>query len=88
MHSPKEGGDIDIIGVAPNEKKLAKFSDKILKAQETQAKKIHSINLTQKEFKQELKRPNKAYAEAVKKGVILFGQENFIKFIKGLQKWQ
>ena len=78
--------DIDIIGVAQG-KKLAKISDKILKAQETQTKKIHSINLTQKEFKQELKRPNKAYVEAVKKGVILFGQENFIKFIRGLQKW-
>lgn len=88
LHSPKEAKDIDIIGVVFQGKKLAKISDKILKAQETQIKKIHSINLTQKEFKQELKRPNKAYLDAIKKGVILFGQENFIKFIKGLQKWQ
>lgn len=86
LHSPKEAGDIDIIGVASKEKKLAKISDKILKAQETQAKKIHSINLTPKEFKRELKRPNKAYAEAIRKGVILFGHENFIKFIRELQK--
>ncbi|MBU2638751.1 MAG: winged helix-turn-helix transcriptional regulator [Nanoarchaeota archaeon] len=88
LHSPKEAEDIDIIGVVSKEKKLAEISDKILKVQETQDKKIHSINLTQKEFKQELKRPNKAYAEAIKKGVILFGQESFIKFIRGLQKWQ
>ena len=87
LHSPKEAKDIDIIGVVSQEKKLAKISDKILKAQETQTKKIHSINLNQKEFKQELKRPNKVYVEAVKKGVILFGQEKFIKFMKGLQKW-
>ncbi|MDI6737240.1 MAG: winged helix-turn-helix transcriptional regulator [Nanoarchaeota archaeon] len=88
LHSPKEARDIDIIGVVSKEKDLAGLSDKILKAQETQDKKIHSINLTQKELKQELKRPNKAYAEAIKKGVILFGQEEFIKFIRGLQKWQ
>jgi len=87
LYSPKEAKDIDIIGVVSQEKKLAKISDKILKAQETQTKKIHSINLNQKEFKQELKRPNKVYVEAVKKGVILFGQEKFIKFMKGLQKW-
>ena len=81
----KEANDIDVIGVA-KEKKLAKINDIIFKIQETQAKKIHSINSTQKEFRQELKNPNKAYLDAVRKGVILFGQENFIRFIKELQK--
>lgn len=88
LHSPKEAKDIDIIGVVSQEKKLANMGDIILRIQETQTKKIHSVNLTQKEFKQELKRPNKAYLDAVKRGVILFGQENFINSIKGLQKWQ
>ena len=88
LHSPKEAKDIDIIGVVSQEKKLVNLGDIILGIQETQRKKIHSINLTQKEFKQELQKLNKAYIEAVKKGVILFGQENFIKFIRGLQQWQ
>lgn len=83
----KEANDIDIIGIVSKEKKLANLGDIILRIQETQTKKIHCINLTQKEFKEELKRPNKAYVDAVKKGIILFGQENFIKFIKGVQKW-
>ncbi len=87
LHSPKEAQDLDLIGVISQEKKLANLGDIILRMQETQTKKIHSINLTQTEFKQELQRPNKAYVDAVKKGVILFGQENFIKFIRGLQKW-
>ena len=52
----------------------------------TQDKKIHAINLTEKELKQELKDKNKAYIEALKKGVVLFGQENFIKFIKEISK--
>ena len=50
-----------------------------------QSKKIHVINLTKKELKHELKNKNKVYIEALKKGVILFGQENFIKFIRKLQ---
>ena len=87
LHSPKEAQDIDIMGVVSQEKKLAHLGDIVLKIQETQAKKIHSINLTQKEFKQEIKRPNKTYLGVVKKGIILFGQESFIKFIRGLQKW-
>lgn len=86
LHSPRESDDIDIIGIVSKEKKLAKISDILLKIQETQAKKIHSINFTQKEFRQELKKPNKAFVDAVKKGVVLFGQENFIKFIRELQK--
>ncbi len=85
LHSPGEAKDIDIMGVA-KEKKLIKIENITLKIQEIQAKKIHSINLTQKEFKQELEKPNKVYLDAIKKGVILFGQEKFIKFIKGLQR--
>lgn len=81
----KKANDIDIMGIA-KEKKLTKINNILFKIQEIQTKKIHSINLTQKEFKQELKKPNKAYLDAVKRGVILFGQENFIKFIKEMQK--
>ncbi len=85
LYSPKEARDIDIIGITSNEKKFDKIGNIILKIQETQIKKIHSINLTQKEFEKELKKPNKAFIDAIKKGVILFGQEKFIKFIKKLQ---
>lgn len=86
LHSFREAKDIDILGVVSKEKKLAKIKDIFLNIQETQTKKIHSINLTKKEFKQELKKLNKAYLEAVRKGVVLFGQENFIKLIRELQK--
>ena len=81
----KEANDIDIIGIA-KEKKLGKVNDLVFKIREIQSKKIHSINLTQKEFKKELKKPNKAYLDAVKKGIVLLGQENFIKFVRVLSK--
>ena len=86
LHSPREAKDIDIVGVVSKEKKLSKIRKIILKIQEIQTKKIHSINLTKKEFKEELKKSNKAYLDAVRKGVVLFGQENFIKLIRELQK--
>ncbi len=54
--------------------------------QKTQLKKIHALNFTQAELKQELEKPNKAFVDAVAKGIVLFGQERFIKFIRGLRR--
>ena len=54
------------------------------KVQKTQGKKVHIITFTAEEFKQELNRPNKVFIEAIKKGIILFGQEKFIQFMKRL----
>ena len=85
LHSPKEANDIDLIGII-NKGKPAKIDTTLLRIQETQTKKIHAINFTKKEFENELKSKNKAFIDAIKKGVILFGQENFIKFMMGLQK--
>lgn len=80
IHSQKEANDIDIIGVT---NKFLEVENSIKNIQKTQIKKIHAINLTEKEFMEELKK-NKAFIEAVKKGVILFGQEKFIKFIRNI----
>jgi len=82
LHSPKEANDIDILSLVSNEKKFIKISKIIADIQTAQSKKIHTITLTKKELKHELKNKNKAYIEALKKGIVLFGQENFIKFIK------
>jgi biotin operon repressor/predicted nucleotidyltransferase len=82
LHSPKEANDIDILSLVSNENNFIKLDKIITDIQITQSKKIHAINLTEKELKQELKDKNKAYIDALKKGVILFGQEKFIKFIE------
>ena len=86
LHSPKEANDIDILSLVSNEKGFVKIGKIITDIQVTQDKKIHAINLTERELKQELKDKNKAYLDALKKGVILFGQEKFIKFIKKLKQ--
>jgi len=80
---PKEARDIDILGVT-NKNKFLKIEKIINKMQKTQIKKIHSLNFTREEFKNELEKPNKVFIDAIKKGIILFGQENFIKFMKRL----
>ncbi len=81
LHSPKEANDIDIIGVT-DKHGFVKIQKIIDNSQKTQAKKIHSINFTQLEFRQELEKPNKAIIDAVRKGVVLFGHEKFVKFMR------
>jgi len=82
LHSPKKANDIDILNLVLNKKNFEKI-DKILKEiQITQNKKIHAVDIIKKELKEELRDKNKAYLDAFKKGIVLFGQENFIKFIK------
>lgn len=85
LHSSQEAGDVDLLGIA-SKKNFVKIQVVIDNIQKTQSKKIHSINFTENEFKEELQKPNKAFIDAVKKGVILFGQENFVKFMKEVTK--
>lgn len=81
LHSPQEAGDIDIIGVAAK-KKMATIAAIIDTVQKTQVKKIHALNFTQDEFKTELQKQNKVFVDAIKKGVILYGQEKFVQFMR------
>ena len=84
IHSPKEANDIDILGIT-NKNKFIEIEESIQKIQKTQIKKIHALNFTETEFKQELEISNKALIDAVKKGIVLFGQERFIKFMRGIR---
>lgn len=86
LHSPKEVNDIDIIEIVFNKTYFLKIEKAIQKIQKTQIKKIHSESFTKTEFKDEIKKPNKIFIDAIKKGIILFGQEKFIKFIRDIQK--
>jgi len=81
LHSPKEANDIDLLMVVKSKQDFKDVERSIIEAQQTQIKKIHALDVTQEELKTELKNKNRAYIEAIKKGVVLFGQDNFIKFI-------
>lgn len=82
IHSPKEANDIDILAVAGSRNSFSIIDKIIFGIQKTQAKKIHLIDLTEEEFRNELKKQNKAYIDALKKGIVLFGQDNYSKFIE------
>lgn len=86
LSSPREAGDIDVLGVVSNRKNFTKIEEIVAKIQKTQYKKIHALNFTQAEFRQELEKPNEAFIDAIKKGAVLFGQENFIKFMRGVSR--
>ena len=86
LNSPKEANDIDIIEIVQNKSNFLEIEKVIQKIQKTQIKKIHSESFTKTEFKEELKKTNKIFIDAIKKGIVLFGQENFIKFIGDMQK--
>ena len=85
IHFSKQSNDIDILGVT-NKNKFIDIEKTIRKIQKTQLKKIHAVNFTQLEFKKEIEKPNKVFIDAIKKGIILFGQEKFIKFIKKINR--
>ena len=88
LHSPKEADDIDVISVIDKKNNFKKIDEIISKIQRTQSKKIHLIDLTEDEFKKEIMNKNKAYLDALKKGIILFGDNNFIKFIGELRNYE
>jgi len=85
LHSPEKADDIDIISVVSDKKKFIKIQQTIDKIQRSQIKKIHAINFTRVEFRKELKEDNKAFIDAVRKGVVLSGQEKFIQFMKNIK---
>jgi len=88
IYSSKEANDIDVLGVVSNKKGFAGIEETMRKIQKTQIKKIHSENFTQIEFRDEIRKLNKVFIDAIKKGVVLFGQEKFIKFVKEMSiKW-
>jgi hypothetical protein len=85
LHSSKNANDIDIITVS-NKNKVAGLNESILLIQKSQLKKIHATNFTPAEFKEELNKNNKIIVDALRTGIILSGQERFIKFMKALKQ--
>ncbi|HIH25870.1 hypothetical protein J4476_01865 [Candidatus Woesearchaeota archaeon] len=82
IHSPEQANDIDILGVTSKKNNLINIQKTIYKIQKSQVKHIHSINFTVEEFKNEIKNHNKAFIESINKGIVLYGQEKFVKFMK------
>ena len=85
LSNPKEAQDIDLLAVVPR-KKFKDVEEALAKVRLTQLMKIHLTDITKEEFIHELKKPNKAYLDAVKKGIVLFGTDIFVLSMQDLQK--
>lgn len=85
LTNPKEAGDIDLLSVS-NRKNLNQIAETINKIQKSQSKKIHLTNLTEQELRQEINANNRPLIDAIRKGIVLFGQENFIKTIRSAKQ--
>lgn len=81
LHSSQQANDIDILCIA-DKKNFLKIRQEINTIQKTTHKKIHAILFTEQELLIELKKPNEAFIDAIKTGIVLYGQEKFISFIK------
>jgi predicted transcriptional regulator len=83
INNSKNANDIDILIISIKEN-FQKIEEIIFEIQKVQIKKIHYILLTEKEFKDEIKSLNKAYLDSIKKGIVLYGQENFVNQMEEL----
>ena len=84
LRTPQHAHDIDILGVSSG-KRFTNIDKKIQSIQKMQLKKNHLIMFSEKELADELRKLNPAFVNAIKNGVVLFGQDQFIRFIRGLQ---
>ncbi len=83
--SPKTAGDIDLLGTISQKKNFRKIQRITDKVQLILTKKLHLLCFTPSELKMELIKANPALVDAIAKGIVLYGQENFIKFIRVVQ---
>jgi DNA-binding Lrp family transcriptional regulator len=84
LTSPKDAGDIDILSVVSDKNNFVEIDNLLGKVQLSQAKKIHAINYTVNEFRNLVSKKHAASVDAIKKGIVLFGQDKFIQFVKGV----
>ncbi len=81
-----KANDIDILSVVSRRNSAMDIERAIMKVQKTQAKHIHNIICAPAGLKDELKKPNIAFINAVKEGVVLFGQDKFVAFMRRLHQ--
>jgi hypothetical protein len=86
--NPQKANDIDLISIVSKKNIAMDIEKAIMKVQKTQVKPIHNIIFAPANLKYELKKPNVAFVSAIRDGVVLFGHDNFVKFIKELENGQ
>lgn len=84
--SSKKANDIDLLSVVSKKGNVLDIERIIIDVQKTQIKPIHNIICAPAGLKEELKKTNIAFINAVKEGVVLFGQDKFVVFMKRVRQ--
>jgi DNA-binding Lrp family transcriptional regulator len=86
LHSPQKANDIDILSIVSKKNVSMKIENIVMKVQTTQLKHIHNIIFAPAGLRDELKKPNIAFINALKEGIVLFGQDKFMAFMREMQQ--
>ena len=84
--SSKKANDIDILSVVSKKGSAMDIERVIMNVQKTQVKPIHNIICAPAGLKEELKKQNIAFINAVKEGIVLFGQDKFVAFMRRMHQ--
>ena len=84
--SSKKANDIDILSVVSKKGSAMDIERVIMNVQKTQVKPIHNIICAPVGLKEELKKQNIAFINAVKEGIVLFGQDKFVAFMRRMHQ--
>ena len=83
LKNPAQARDIDMMLVIKKQEFRQAYGI-IKKRQEIFPKNIHSIELTEDDLLRNIKNKNQATLDIIKNGVILYGQELYVKIIKNV----
>ena len=80
-----KANDIDLM-IIGNKSESASINKTIRDKQKILPKKIHLINMSEKEFLENLEKKQKAIVDIVKNAIILYGQAKYVRLIKNVKK--
>lgn len=85
IRNAEQANDVDILIVA-DKSKLNEIKKIIKKIHKYTSKKIHPLIQTINNFKKDVNEKNKVMMEIIKTGIVLYGQEEYIKLLKSLRQ--
>jgi DNA-binding Lrp family transcriptional regulator len=87
LEKKEKAGDIDVLFIIPKKEDAKRIYHKCSEISMLKTKQIVPLILTEKDLKEKIEKQEKLILDIIKKGVVLFGEENFIKTISRI-KWQ
>lgn len=82
LSKEEQARDIDVLFIIKNKKEIENINKLCLEISKIRTKKINPLIMLKEDLTQNIKNKNKATIEIIKKGIVLKGEENFVKSIK------